>query len=147
MGVIEMGHVFDWDIEENCDIVWGVEFDNIVRYITFEKLLEAKRIAAHLPQAMMVASEEIRCLVNKQKGENWPRGYKAAMKSPEADQWRAAIQRELDSLKEKKVWRVVNRPAWPKRVIPSMFRFTKHPKEAKKKHEFKARALARALER
>ena len=89
----------------------------------------------------MVASEEIRCLVNKQRGENWPRGYKAAMKSPEADQWKAAIQRELDSLKEKKVWRVVDRPAWPKRVIPTMFRFTKHPKEAKKKHEYKARAL------
>ena len=67
-----MGHVFDWDIEENGDIVWGVEFENIVRYITFEELLDAQRIAAHLPQAM-VASEEIMYLINKQRGEIRPR--------------------------------------------------------------------------
>ena len=55
--------------------------------------------------------------------------------------WSAAIKRELDKLIERKVWRVVDRPKAPKRVIPSMFRFTKHPPEANNFFEHNARGL------
>ena len=55
--------------------------------------------------------------------------------------WKAAIKRELNKLFERKVWSVVDRLKVPKRVIPSMFRFTKHPAEAKKDFEHTARGL------
>jgi hypothetical protein len=39
-----------------------------------------------------------------------PRNYKDALKSKDADKWKLAIQNEVDSLTEKGVWKIVDRP-------------------------------------
>lgn len=73
--------------------------------------------------------------------DDTPRSYKKAMKSPNADMWKAACEKEIAAMIEKKVWTLVKRPKGVN-VIRGLWLF-------KKKHtvdglisKFKARFVA-----
>lgn len=71
-----------------------------------------------------------------------PKTYAQAMLSPNADQWRAACNKEIDMFKKKEVWHLVQRPV-DKNVIKGRWVFKVKLKEDGSIYKYKAQYVAK----
>lgn len=73
-----------------------------------------------------------------------PKTYNEAMNSPDKAKWREAIDDELDSLEENKVWEIIDRPKKGTNIIDSRWIF-KIKKDINGKDKYKARLVIRGF--
>ena len=73
-----------------------------------------------------------------------PASYKQALRSPQAEQWKAAMETEYDALTSRKTWRLVPRPAGRKLVDSKwVFKLKRNPDGSIAR--YKARLVARGF--
>jgi hypothetical protein len=74
-----------------------------------------------------------------------PRSYREAMQSQEKDNWKAAINEEMNSLKKRQTWRLVALPPG-RRALRNMWIFNAKTGENGEVNRFKARLVVRGDE-